>query len=133
MYGEEAGKYIFQMTYGDSVLDTPGTKWIFKPHLVPNGIIDKNINTSYPGFKLHPPSTVIVRIFDVEYYRESDMKRYFKRAIFFVTGERVFNYSQALDVEVLQKPIEQLENYINEGDSIMEKRRSEYEKRQKAQ
>jgi hypothetical protein len=66
----------------------------------------------YTDFNIQPEDEIVVRIFDVNYYRESDMKKYTNKAIFFIEKGRVYSYSQALKFAPLKDPIEKLDDFI---------------------
>jgi hypothetical protein len=112
----KSNKYIIERPAASSILDSPGENWIFKPKLNPNepiGRKDSQIISIYDFYKNQRIDIIVAAIFDITFYRESDMKKYNNKAIFFFDGERIFSYQNALNEDRLKAPIEQLSEFEN--------------------
>jgi hypothetical protein len=112
----KSNKYIIERPAASSILDSPGENWIFKPKLNPNepiGRKDSQIISIYDFYKNKRIEIIVAAIFDITFYRESDMKKYNNKAIFFFDGERIFSYQNALNEDRLKAPIEKLSEFEN--------------------
>ncbi len=103
-------KYVVERPAASSILDSPGENWIFKQKVKPNESIGKIEYQIINRFKFYEGklNIIVVAIFEITFYRESDMKQFNNKAIFFLDGERIYSYKNALDQEHLKKPIEQM-------------------------
>lgn len=117
-YLKDKNEYSIAMSGGGNttIFDSMGKYWIFRKKLEPNEKISEFVGQLGFG-KLLMNNIIAVRVFNVEYYRESDMKKYNKRIIFFLDGDKFYTYSEALKVVSLQKPIEKLEDFIRNNEA----------------
>ena len=70
---------------------------------------------------------IVAAIFEIVFYRESDMKQFKNKAIFFFDGEKIYSYQNALNQDHLKQPVEQLpafENRMEEIHNITERQES---------
>lgn len=109
-FSVKSNKYIIERPAASSIFDSPGENWIFKPKLNPNEPIGKKDTQIISMFDFYKDriEIIVAAIFEITFYRESDMKRFDNKAIFFFDGERIFSYKNALTQENLKAPIEQL-------------------------
>ena len=108
-YGK-LNKYVVERPAASSIFDSPGQNWIFKPKVDPNESIGKKEYQIISRFKFYEGkiNLIVAAIFEITFYRESDMKQFNNKAIFFFDGERIYSYQNALEQEHLKQPIEQL-------------------------
>ncbi len=111
-----------------SILDSPGENWIFRNKVVPNESVGKKDYLILDQLVLHPKDTVVTVIFEITYFRDSDMEQFVDKAIFILDGETIYSYKKALKQDFLKEPIEQLpafEERIKLGISAIDSRRSD--------
>ena len=107
---DKLNKYVVERPAASSIFDSPGQNWIFKPKVDPNESIGKKEYQIISRFKFYEGkiNLIVAAIFEITFYRESDMKQFNNKAIFFFDGKRIYSYQNALDQEHLRQPIEQL-------------------------
>lgn len=77
---------------------------------------------------MNPKDTVVTVIFEITYFRDSDMEQFVDKSIFILDGETIYSYKNALKQDFLKEPIEQLaafEERIKLGISAIDSRRSD--------
>jgi len=116
-------KYVVERPASSSILDSPGENWIFKSVVHPNESIGKKENQiislldSYGG----KVDIIVAAIFEIVFYRDSDMKQFRNKAIFFFDGERIYSYKNALNQNHLKQPVEQLSAFEHQMEEIHKK------------
>ena len=103
-------KYAVERPSASSILDSPGENWIFKAEVNPNESIGKKEDQIISLFNAYEGKVdiIIAAIFEIIFYRDSDMKQFKNKAIFFFDGERIYSYKNALNQSHLKQPVEQL-------------------------
>ncbi|MEA1946567.1 MAG: hypothetical protein U9N83_04605 [Thermodesulfobacteriota bacterium] len=78
-------KYVVERPAVSSILDSPGQNWIFKQKVEPNESICKKEYQIISRFKFYEGklNLIVAAIFEITFYRESDMKQFNNKAIFF--------------------------------------------------
>ncbi len=106
----KSNKYVAERPAASSIFDSPGQNWIFKPKVNPNESIGRKDHQIVGRFDFYEGKIDIVAaaIFEIAFYRDSDMKQFNNKAIFFFDGERIYSYQNALNQEHLKQPIAQL-------------------------
>ena len=122
-------KYAVERPAASSILDSPGENWMFKSVLKPNESIGKKEYQIISLFNayLGKVDIIVAAIFEIVFYRESDMKQFKNKAIFFFDGEKIYSYQNALNQDHLKQPVEQLpafENRMEEIHNITERQES---------
>jgi hypothetical protein len=112
-FAVKLNKYIIERPAASSIFDSPGKNWIFKPKLNPNESIGRKDYQIISMFDFYDGRVdiIVAAIFEITFYRDSDMKKFNNKAIFFFDGERIFSYQNALSQEHLKSPIEQLSEF----------------------
>ena len=128
LFSDKLKKYFAEMPSITSILDSPG-QWFFKKKLEPNERVGKKESQILSALNFYNTSskTIITAIFEITYYRESDMKQFNNKAIFFLDGEKIYSYKNALKEEFLKEPIEQLpiwEEKVKSSRKVIESRES---------
>jgi hypothetical protein len=112
-FDKEKDKYrVVATNGGQSIIDDSGQNWIFRSKLSPNEIISEFIGDLSSGSEVIQDKLVVVRVFDLTYYRHSDMSKFGKRIVFFIDNGKVYTYNEARKIEALRNPIEQLDAFI---------------------
>jgi hypothetical protein len=109
----KTNEYIAERPASSSIFDSPGENWIFKPKVNPNERIsrkDTQIVSMYEAYKDEAKMLSTI-VFDIIFYRESDMKQFQNKAIFFFNGEKIFSYKNALREKDLKQAIEKLSEF----------------------
>lgn len=112
-FSMKLNKYLAQRPATTTIFDSPGKNWIFKPKVEPNepiGKKDTQIISRFEFFK-DLPEMISVHVFEITFYRESDMKQFHNKAIFFFNGERIYSYQNALREEGFKQAIENLPEF----------------------
>jgi len=128
VFSKKLKKYISGIPSMGSILDSPGENWIFRNKVVPNESVGKKDYLILDQLVLHPKDTVVTVIFEITYFRDSDMEQFVDKAIFILDGETIYSYKKALKQDFLKEPIEQLpafEERIKLGISAIDSRRSD--------
>lgn len=111
-FDKEKGKYRIVMAGSKNVIDDLGRNWIFKSKLAPNEIISEFVGELSSGSKSPQEKLIVTRVFDITYYRPSDMSRFGKREVFFIDNGKIYTYNEARKIEALRSPLEQLDAFI---------------------
>jgi hypothetical protein len=119
-FSVKSNKYIIERPAASSIFDSPGENWIFKPKLNPNESIGRKDHQIISMFDFYKGriEIIVAAIFEITFYRETDMKKFNNKAIFFFDGERIFSYQNALSQEDLKEPIAQLSEFEHRTMSI---------------
>lgn len=112
-YSTKLNEYIAERPANSTIFDSPGENWIFKPKVNPNepiGRKDTQIISMFEAYKEEAEMLSAI-VFEITFYRESDMKQFHNKAIFFFNGEKIYSYQNALREEGLQQAIEKLPEF----------------------
>jgi len=114
-FDSKLNKYVVERPAASSIFDSPGQNWIFKAKVDPNEQIGEKEYQIIARFNFYEGKIdlIVAAIFEITFYRESDMKLFNNKAIFFFDGERIYSYQNALNLEHLKQPIEQLSEFEN--------------------
>jgi hypothetical protein len=109
-------KYIVERPASSSIFDSPGENWIFKSKVNPHETIGRIDTFIVKMLDLNKEKIDLIEamIFDITFYRESDMKLFQNKAIFFFDGEKIYSYKNALIEGNLNQPVEQLSKFEQE-------------------
>jgi len=120
---ETAQKYVAEYPAMTSILDSPGQNWVFKQELGPNDSFGKKEYQILSQFDFYEGKSrfFVAAIFKISFYRETDMRYFGKKAIFFLDSEKIYSYKNALDQDHLKEPIKQLSAFESKMLSIREK------------
>lgn len=112
----KSNKYAVERPASSSILDSPGQNWIFKSVVNPNESIGKKEDQIVSLFSAYEGKVdiIVAAIFEIVFYRDSDMKQFRNKAIFFFDGERIYSYQNALNQNHLKQPVEQLSAFENQ-------------------
>jgi len=122
-YSTKLNEYIAERPAISTIFDSPGENWIFKPKVNPNepiGRKDTQIISMFQAYKEEAEMLSAI-VFEITFYRESDMKQFHNKAIFFYNGEKIYSYQNALREEGLQQAIEKLPEFEQKIKSGMRK------------
>jgi hypothetical protein len=110
VYFSKSNAYHVDMPASSSILNTPGQNWLFQQELTPNESVGKREFQILSQLEAYEgrATIVIAAIFDITFYRETDMKQFSNKAIFFLDNEKIYSYRNALDQDHLMEPIRQL-------------------------
>ena len=113
IYFDNAKRYVIESRSASSLLDSPGQNWIFKKKLDPNESTGRKEQDIWYQLNAHEESkkNIVTAIFEITFYRESDMKQFNNKAIFFLDNEKIYSYKNALKHKHLIEPIKQLPEY----------------------
>lgn len=119
----KSNKYAVERPAAHSILDSPGENWIFKSVVKPNESIGKKEDQIISLFNAYEGKVdlIVAAIFEIVFYRDSDMKQFRNKAIFFFDGERIYSYQNALNQNHLKQPVEQLSAFEHQMAEIHNK------------
>lgn len=113
-FDKEKDKWRIAIWSNKSIIDDPGERWIDIPKLEPNQPHSEHLGELTSGYESPQSKLIVARVFEIEFYRPSDMTKFEKREIFFVDGGTVYKYEEASKLNDFRKPVRELEPFIRE-------------------
>lgn len=114
-FDKEQNRYRIVMAGGKNIIDDLWENWIYKTKLAPNKIVSEFLGELSSGSKSPQGKFIVVRVFNIVYYRPSDMSRFEKREIFFLDGGKIYSYNEARKIEKLRNAVNELDAYIRKS------------------
>ncbi len=117
-FDKERNEYKIAAAGNKNIFDDLGENWIYKDKLGPNESINEYLGELSSGSESPSKQLIIARVFDITYFRPADMNKFQKRSVFFIDGNTIYSYAEAMKTKHLTRPVQKLDEFINKISKI---------------
>jgi hypothetical protein len=109
-FNKESKNISLYYSVGNTIDDFAGENAIFEHELDPHGIVYMSLpKLEQDGH--HPKDMIFIYLFDISYYRATDMKYYSERRLYFVDNGTIYNHSEFLKTQYYNNIMDNIDKY----------------------